>query len=835
MIWKDVRFGLRTLARQPAFAAVATLTLALGIGADTAIFTLFNAILLQSLPVRDPSRLVLFSDRSGEGTQVGDTPTGRWQLFSSDIYQFFKSQPLGFESLAAVRSGESPVSLRVLTPSDHGNQAARAQAHLVSGNYFEVMGVAAAAGRTLTVDDDRAGAAPAAVISYGFWSERMHADPRLVGATVSLNGTAFTIVGVMPREFFGERVRRPPDFWMPLIFQPQIELRPSYLDKVNSYWLILVGRLANGATREQAQTAASGALRRYVSAQGGAVLSEARKAQLRDMRIELVDGARGISGLRQSYSQPLRVLLVVVLLVLLIACANVGNLLLSRAAARRPEISVRLALGATRGRLVRQLLIESALLAVGGAIAGLLLARWIVSVTLSQIVSRGTPLHATLDARVLLFTAAVTGAAAIVFGLMPALAAGDTDLTTTLKSGGRGAAGSGRGARATRALVVAQIAISLVLLVGANLFARNLLSLERQPLGFDADRVLLARVNPRLAGYTPASASVLHRKLYDRVSALPGVTSATIARYSPLSGSRSVNGGTIEGYKPPSGDEVDLETIPVGPSYPSTFGMTLLQGRAIGPQDVAGAPNVAMVNETFVRQFLPRDNPIGRHLQVNDVRGIEIVGVLRDARFRNDRDPILPTVFTALAQENSQFALDAEIAIRTAGDPASAAAELRRAVAEVDPNLPVNDPKTLREQVASNFDTERLATRLIAAFGGLALLLACVGLYGVVTQAVVRRTNEIGVRMALGAQRGEVVWMILRETLALLLVGLAIGIPVAAGAARLVASQLAGLRTIAPDAFLLSAAGLALVAVVTGLLPAARASRVDPIQALRCE
>jgi predicted permease len=829
---KDLRFGLRMLGRQPAFTAVAIVTLALGIGANTAIFTLFNAILLQSLPVRDPGRLVVFGNAVGEGTIAGDAPTGAWTLFSYDVYQFLRTEKLPFESIAAVRSGESPVAARI--PGVTGPQAERARAHLVSGNYFDVMGVTAALGRTLTLDDDRPGALPVAVVSYGFWTDRLHGDPTVVGKTALVNGTAFTIAGVAPREFFGERVRRPPDFWVPLAFQPQIELRPSSIERTNMYWLTLIARLAPGAARAQAESAATTALRQMLTAREGATLTSDRERQIKQSRVELADGAAGISTLRYLYSEPLRVLLVVVALVLAIACANVGNLLLSRAAARQSELTMRMALGAGRARIVRQLLTESLLLAIGGAAAGVLLARWVGRVLIATI-APATPIDPSIDGRVLMFTIGVTLASAILFGLAPALAGARGDLVTAMKSGSRGTVGGGRGPGVARLLVVAQIAMSLVLLVGANLFARSLFNLEQQPLGFDPDHVLLARVNPRLAGYKPDNVADLYRRLLERLQRLPGVRRVTLARYSPLGGSRSINSGRVEGYAPKPNENVEFETQGVAPDYPETMGIPLVAGRAVGPQDGAGAPRVAMVNEAFVRRFVPAGNPIGRHFGIDDSNtdNIEIIGVLRDARFQDDRQPIQPAAFTAAAQDRTQFALDAEIALRTVGDPAALAGELRRAIAEVDANLPVNDPKTLQSQVSANYTSQRLAARLVAAFGLLALLLAAVGLYGVLTQSVVRRTNELGVRMALGAEGRQVIWMILRDTLVLLAIGVAVGVPVAFGAARLVASQLFQVDAAAPASFALGVLVLAVVTVVTGFFPARRASRVDPIVALR--
>lgn len=833
---KDIRFALRMFAQKPAFTAVAVLTLALGVGANTAIFTLFDAVLLESLPVHQPERLALFNSNTGEGTSTGDPPVGAWSLYSSEVYDYLHAQPLPFEGLAAFRSGEDPVSVRLAGSRENG-VAERAISHLVSGNYFQVMGVDAAMGRTLTPDDDRQNAAPVAVVSYGYWKQSLHSDPSAVGKIVYLNNSAYTIVGITPPEFFGERVRRSPDFWVPLVFQPQIELRPSFLTDKEAYWLYLIGRLAPGATRAQAQTAGTVALRQFLANAEGSKLTESRKRDIANSYVQLSDGAGGISGLRFQYSQPLQVLLAVVALVLLIACANVGNLLLSRAAARQTEITVRMALGARRARLIRQLLTESVLLAAMGAVAGILLAQWAVN-GLVALLAKNSPMKPHLNGPVLAFTIGVTLVAGILFGLAPALYAGKTDLVTSLKSGGRSVAGERKKFGVTQALIISQIAVSLVLLVGANLFARSLFNLESIPRGYDATHVLLARLNPRLANYKPNNVSPLYRKIYDRLNAMPGIRSATIARYSPASGSNSNNSAVIEGYSPKPNEDVEIENMLVAPAYVETMGMTLVQGREIGLQDGPGAPLVAMVNEAFVRKYFPDRPAIGHHFGFGDAKSandIEIVGVIRDAQFHDAKDPVKPMAFQALLQDNTQFALSAEIAIRSSADPSALVTSVRQVVAEVDPNLPVTNTQTLTDQVSSTLNVQRVAAQLVSFFGLLALVLACVGLYGVIAQSVSRRTNEIGVRVALGARSGQILWMVLRNTLTLLGLGLLIGIPVALGAARFVKSQLYGIGAADPLSFVIAALVLATVAAFAGFLPARRATKVDPIIALRYE
>jgi predicted permease len=832
---QDIHYGLRMLARSPGTASIAILTLALGIGANTAIFSLFDAVLLQSLPVREPARLVFFTHITGEGTSSGDLPTGQWALYSYQSYEYLQKQPLPFESLAAVRSGEDAVSVH-FAGSDA--QAQLQRAHLVSGNYFETMGVSAKLGRVLRASDDVPSATPVAVVSYGYWKKDLGEKPDVIGKLAIINGLPVTIVGVAPSEFFGERVRRPVDYWVPLNFQPQIELKSSLLTQSDTYFLALIGRLRTGVTREQAQAASTFALRQFLTGKEGSNLSEDRQKQIGNSSVELVAGVGGISRLREEYSQPLHVLLCVVGLILLIACANIGNLLLARAVARGAEISVRMTLGATRGRLIRQLFTESMLLALIGAACGVLLSHWTVKF-LTLILDKDSPIKPQLNAPVLFFTIGVTLTAGVLFGLAPALFARRVDLVTAIKSDSRRVAGasSRRNISMSQGLVVAQIAVSLVLVTGASLLARSFLNLERLPLGFEQDHVLLASVNPRLAGYKPDNVAAYYEKLYERLNGLPGVRSATLTGYTPFSGSRWHQNPIIQGYVPSPNENMETETVSVGPGYPETFGMTLLQGREIGTRDGPGAPLVVMVNETFVRRFLGNGNAVGRRLGFEGSKSAadyEIVGVLSDARFDppSESESVEPMIFAALLQGDD---LSVEVALRTGADPRALREELGQAAAEVDSNVSITGVQTLSEQVAKNFDEQRLTSQLVGFFGGLALLLACVGLYGVLSQGVARRTNEIGVRMALGAQSRDVLRMVLRETAVMVASGLAIGVPVALAGTQAVRGLLYGLGFADPLAILFAAILLAAVAALAGFLPARRAAKIDPMVALRYE
>jgi predicted permease len=836
-VWQDIRFGARSLRKSPGFASVAILTLALGIGANTAIFSLFDAVLLESLPVREPARLALFSDDVTEGTITGDPVTGEWGSYSYESYKYLAQQQLPFESLCAFRSGEDQVTVRMQGDKDEG-QIRRATAHLVTGNYFEVMGVSAAMGRMLSPEDDRPNSPPVAVVSYGYWQRAaaLHGDPAAVGKIAILNGAAFTIVGVTPPEFFGERVRRPPDYWLPLSFQPRIG-QTAYLDHTDAYWLRLLGRLRPGATRARAQAAATIALQQFLTQQAGSKLTDDRKRSISNSYVHLYDGAAGISSLRFQYSKPLQVLLAVVALVLLIACANVGSLLLSRSAYRRAEITVRLALGAGRLRLARQLLTESLLLAGLGGLCGVLMARWGIQF-LTAMVAAGSPVQPHLNSTVLAFTIAVTTLAGILFGLAPAIQGGRTDIVSALKAGGsRGVTGRRRFG-GTQGMVIGQIALSLVLLVGANLFSRSLLNLEHTPLGFNQENVLLGRINARLVGYKPADAGLLYRKLYDQMNSLQGVTAATIAYFSPLSGSLSTDAFSVEGYAPQTGEKMDVSNLHVAPGYSEALGIPLIAGREFSLQDVGPSVTVAMVNESFVRHYLPGQNPIGHRLGFGGPKhasDIEIIGVLKDASFDSAKDKPREMVFRPLLQAGPATPLQAEIELRTSRDPMSLVSALREGVTQVDSRLPLTRIQSLRQQVESTFDQERLAARLISFFGGLALLLACVGLYGVVAQGVARRTNEFGVRMALGAQRKDIVRVVLRETSFLLVVGLLIGVPAAIGSTRLIATQLYGIKAYDLSSYALAIVVLGVVSALAGFLPARRASRVVPMVALRYE
>ena len=835
-LFKDIRYGFRGLLKRKAFAAIAVLTLALGIGANTAIFTLVNAVMLKALPVEKPEELVIFSDRTNEGTSTEDSPrTGVWQRFSFASYEYFRDHNQSFQDIAAIRSGESRVSIR--EANSQANAAVRAQGHLVTGNYFSILGVRAMRGRVLTPEDDKPAAPPAAVISYSYWEKKLSSDPSVVGKTFIINGTNFTVVGIAPPEFFGVRMRRAPDFWLPLAFQPQIELRESFLTDPQVYWLTIIGRRKPEVTFEQAQANVNLSLRQFLTEQAGSQLTEERQKGIQDTFVTLAEGKGGISGLRRDYAKPLKMLMAIVGMVLLIACANVGSLLLSRAAARNSEISLRLALGATRWRIIRQLLTESMLLALVGGVCGVLLAQWGVTV-LVNLVAKDAPLDTRPDIGVLAFTAAVSIVAGVLFGLIPALQASKTNLSSAMKEKNRMRSGFLR-LNPSSVMVVFQIGLSMVLLTGAGLFGRSLVKLQEQEVGFDRNNVLLVGIDPRLAGYKPAELPTLYQQLMERLGSIPQVRNVSMATYAPMSGSRRSSSVKLSGYAPRPGEDLVVQDMLTGPKYAETLGIPLLRGREIEIRDTVSSTRVAVVNASFAERYFKDQNPIGRQFTFDDETDngapLEIIGVIGDIKDDDARGQAEPTVYRPILQLQDQSAYSVTVLIRTQSDPAPLTSQVRQTINQTDDKLPLFGVTTLHEQLYSSLDTDRLIARLVSFFGALALILACIGLYGVMAHGVARRTNEIGIRMALGARGGNIAWMILRETLYLVLAGMVLGVPAALFGARLISTQLFGLSPTDPLTLVGAGVVLTIVALLAGYLPARRASRVNPLNALRYE
>ncbi len=836
-VWQDVKYAIRLLAKSPGFAAVAILTLALGIGANTAIFTLLDAVVLKTLPVPSPSRLVVFSGQTGQGTYASTTPpTGTWNYFSYPLYVYLRDHNKAFAGLAATRSGDTAVAVQIEGAAS-GVGPSRAVGHLVSGNYFGVMGVNALLGRTLTQADNMPNAKPATVISYGYWKSQFSGDPGVIGRTVILNRTPFTIMGVMPPSFFGMRVRKAPDFWVPIHFQPQIELAKSTLTAQDVYWLSLIGRLKPGESRTQANAIVNVQLRQFLTEQAGSKLDRSARNRIAHSSIALASGARGISSLRSNYSRPLEILLVAVGLVLLVACANVANLLLARAAGRQKEISMRMALGATKARVARQWLTESVVLAGLGAVAGGVLAGWGVD-ALVGLLGQGVMINVRPDATVLLFTLGVLVLTAILFGIGPALRSASIEPMLTLREHSGWAASRAARSGLVRALVVLQVALSLWLLVGAGLLSESLVNLQDQQFGFNPSHVLLVGINPRIAGYQPAELASLYQRLLDRLNALPGIRSATIASYSPLSHTELFSSVTVQGMATHPGENRSVAQVEVGPRYAETLGLKILLGRDIGWQDTAATAKVAVVNEAFVRRFLHGEDPIGHRFGFGGAKhsgDYEIVGVVNDAKYFDVRRPTRPLVNTSILQTQDPSAFMAEIELRTDGAAGAAAGEVRSAIGQVDSRLPITDVGTLRAQVNNNFRQVRLTATVAGLFSLLTLVLAAVGLYGLLAYSVAQRRNEIGVRMALGASPPEIFRMVLNRGLRLVGLGLIFGIAGALALTRALGTLLYGVGSADPATYVVTAVILLAVATLACYIPARRATRVDPASALREE
>jgi predicted permease len=852
---QDVRYGLRFMRRGPGFTAVAVLTLALGIGANTAIFSVVDAVLLRDLPVREPEQLVLFRSVGGEGYDIGGhngsvtrDSSGRTvkSSFPHQTYTRFREQQSALSEVFAF--GTIGLNVNAFGQADVANGQA------VSGNYYRALGVPAVVGRTLTDDDDDAAAPPVAVITHRYWQSRFGGDPAVIGKQINLNNNAFTLVGVTPPGFNGTmNVGTSPDVTIPIAWESQLMAKRSHL-KNNVWWLRLMGRLRPGASVEEAQSQLSGVFEQSILEHRAARISQAQAeggeapAPLdphAPPRLAAFAGRQGETNTRLGYRLPLYTLFVVVGLVLLIACANVANLLLARAASRRREIAVRLALGAGRGRLIRQLLTESLMLATLGGAFGLLLAFWLKDGLLA-VSDWGGPqmsaLEAHLDLRVLVFTVSLSWAAGILFGLAPAWRATKVDLAPALKDNFRSSSSSPR-SLFTKALIVAQVAVSLLLMIGAGLFMSTLINLRGVDPGFNTRDLLLFEVEPGLSGYEKERLANLYRQMSERIEAVPGVQSVTFSANPLLARSAT----EVFFYLPAASAAAEGEARPVGTihvnevreNFLDAMEIPLLGGRAFTPRDDARAPKVAIVNQTFAKQFLPGGSPIGKRFgfEPADAGGIEVVGLALDAKYTSQRDKVPPTVYLPWGQELSALR-SGTFEVRTSGDPSSHVAAIRQAVREVDRELPLKGIKTQAEQADETLAMERLFAKLFSLFGLLALVLAAVGLYGVLAWSVTERRHEIGIRVALGASRGSVMKMILRQGLTLTLLGVVLGL---AGASVLATSlqslshMLYGIEPTDPMTFGGIAVVLMLVALAACYIPARRATKVDPLVALRYE
>jgi predicted permease len=832
ILWQDLRYALRMMRRNPGFTAVAVLSLALGIGANTAIFSLVDAVLLKMLPVKDPEQLV-FLEKGGI-PKVKDS--------RNLSYAFFERLRAQRDLLAGVCTFNG-ISLNVVVDG----QADLAEGQWVSGNFFAVLGVHALLGRIITEDDDKVpGGHPVVVISYNYWQQRFARDPAIVGKSIAVNGHPFTIIGVTPPDFFGVWVGDMPALWAPSMMYAQLVPGQSIEEYFNSTLYHVLARLRPEVTEQQASAVLTGLLHQS-SADTGTQLSGIEPQSLRRLSVALIPASKGLSSLREQFSEPLRILMFVVGLVLLIACANVANLLLARATARRKEIAVRLALGAGRLRLIRQLLTESILLALTGGALGLLFAWWGSNFLLGLVRSGRDPvsLKLTLDVRVLGFTAAASLLAGILFGLAPAWRATRVDLIPSLKDSIRS---SGAGARMGlgKALVLVQVALSLLLLIGSGLFVRSLGKLKSLDAGFNRENVLLVSTDPQIIGYQGRKIADLYQRILERIKAIPGVRSASFSSERLVGGGGSVNIGTVHVRGRPvrphentykwaaSGTMPTTPVCHVGPEYFETVGMTILRGRGFTAQDDENTPRVAIVNETFASHYFGDEDPLGQRFSFDpNSDGFEIIGIVKDAKYETLRQMSLPMYYLSHLQYHASR--ETTFLIRTAADPAGIITAVREAVREVDANLPLFDIKTLAMQVDESLVQERLIGTVSSFFGLLSLLLAAIGLYGIMAYVVNQRTHEIGIRMALGAQRGAVLRMVMGQGMKLVLIGMALGLAASFAATRLVASYLFGITPTDPVTFVGVPMVLLIVALLACFIPARRASRVDPMVALRDE
>jgi len=844
-IGQDLRYALRQLRKSPGFTAVAILSLGLGIGANTAIFTLIDGLLLKSLPVHQPQQLVAFGIENGGGVVDGMGP-GPLDLFPYEFYRQIAQPPQEmFQGISGYASFPTTVSVKIGSTGSGSAGAAASQAvsHLVSGNFFKLLGAEPMLGRTIAPSDDTLGRDPVAVISYRYWQQVLSADASVVGKPIAINGTLFTVIGVMPPKFFGVEVNEDsPDMWLPLSLQTQVMLRPSLLGPHGLYWMHLMGRQQPGASLAQAQAWINAQLQQYMRDREGVQPASSRGQEIQRIFVPLLRGGRGISHLREQYSQPLNILMGAVALVLLIACANLANFLLARAAAREREISTRLALGATRGRIMRQILTEALLLSISGGALGLLLAFWGTRLLISFVVGGAahTPLAATPDLPVLSFTVAVAVITGVLFGIVPALRISKISTVPALNAGARTAvsAGGRSGRLLPKVLVTTQVVVSLVLLAGAGLLVRTLRNLENQDFGFDRHNVLLVEFNAKFAGYKPAQLNGLYETMRARIDALPGVRSASVSGGPPISDASWDSPIFIEGQTAQPNQDLSTLLNRVGPRYFETMEIPLVRGRTFGADDTATSRKVVVVSQALADHIFPQGDAIGHRFKVADPSVIgewEIVGIVRDAKYNGPREEQHRMAYLPVMQltEDDNYAY--WLQVQTAQDPALVAGEVRSALAAIDSNLPILEVKTISEQVDERMDNERFISQLSSFFSLLALLLACIGLYGVMNYDVARRTNEIGVRMALGAQTNGVLWLVLKESMILLAIGIAIGIPAALAASRLLQSQLFGLSAHDPMTFTIAIFSVAVVVLLAAYFPALRATKVDPMVALRYE
>jgi predicted permease len=844
---QDISYAFRQMRLSPVFTLTAMLTLALGIGATTAIFSLIYSVMLKSLPVVDPSSLY----RVGAGTDccVEGGPQDEWGLFSYPLYLRVKAEAPEFEQMAAFQAAGAQFSVR---RGERDNIAKPLRGEFVSGNYFSTFGIQAFAGRTITPSDDQASAPPAAMLSYRAWQQQYNSDPSVVGSTFIVNGHPFTITGIAPPGFFGETLRsNPPELWLPLQQEPLVNAQSSLLKQSISGWLRIIGRLKPGASIDGVGPRLTGVLRQWQVHDSGwpAEFMPIIVQSLPRQRIQIVPGGSGVETMKADYGDSLHILLTVCCLVLLIACANIANLLLARGAARRSQTSVRLALGASRKRLIQQSFTESVVLSVLGGVAGVAVAylgvRLVVALAFHS--AQFVPIDAKPSLPVLAFAFALSLLTGVLFGTAPAWFTSHGNPVEALRGANRSTRDSAT--LPQKVLVVVQATLSIVLLAGAGLLTRSLRNLEHQSFGFETDHRISIVMNEPPASYTDGQLDALYRELQSRLARIPGVQRVGLALYTPYID----NWGEAivpQGHGVPQlDDKSNASWDRVSPGYLETMGQPILRGRTISEEDTTTTRGVAVVNEAFAKQFFPGQDAIGKHFGLDLPEystAFEIVGITRDAKYMSPSRPAHPMMFAPLAQHltynqpvmalvehHSHYITGAVLELR--GSTEGLESLVRKAFSEVDPNLTIISMQPMQQQVDANFDQQRAVAQMTGLFGILALVLAAVGLYGVTAYTVERRTSEIGVRMALGADRSNVVRLVLRGAFRQVLIGLALGIPISIACGHLMAAQLYQVKSWDPLVLAGSIAALGFCALVASVIPAQRAASINPVQALRTE
>ena len=840
---RGIRYALRQFAHAPVFTATAALTLALGIGATTAIFTLVHAVLLSSLPVAKPGELYRVGDI--EMCCVNGFLQDNWSLFSYDKYKTFRDSTPGFVELAAFQAGSDLVGVRRAGTSQ---PAQSMRSEFVSGNYFVMFGIGPYAGRVLVPDDDRKGAFPVAVISYRAWQQKFGADPSVVGGAFTMNGQSFIVVGIAPPAFFGDRLTDPAAFWIPIADEPLIDGPSAIVDFPQQDWLDLIGRIAPGADPQQIGARMRVELQQWLLSPV-AQLQPGERDAIPKQTLDLSPGGAGVQMLRDQYLASLRLLMWISALVLAIACANVANLMLVRATTRKLQTSIRAALGAPPSRQIRQVLTDSAVLSLLGGIAGVAIAYGGTHLILRLAFQDAyVAIHASPSWPVLAFTLAVSLLTGILFGVAPAWIVAKAAPADALRGAGRS---TGRSGWTQKSLVVAQAALSFGLLSAAGLLTQSLRNMQGQHFGFETANRYILHIEPQMAGYKPPQMQSLFRRLHDSLASIPGVSQVSFSLYTPMEGDNWGETVYIEGQAPPAPDSREnvASWLRVTSGYFETLGTQIIQGRSISDQDSSTAQRIAVVNQTFARKFFKNESPIGRHfgyIGAENAGLFEIVGVTEDTQYGEPTRKIPPMFFLPSTQgvsfDNPRFTAFEDrshdlnaVELRTLGKVPGLEAQVRRMLADVNPDLAIIDFRSFQDQVDNNFSQQKMITVLTSLFGFLALALASVGLYGVTAYSVERRTNEIGIRMALGAGRFSILKLVLAEALLQMGIALGIGIPTTIVAGRAMAAKLFGMKPYDPGILLLTALVLIVAAFFAAVIPARRAATLDPNRALHAE